>query len=249
MNRVELKVLGSVSPYCKGKCNCSGYLISDNNSKILLDCGFGVSRELKFPDDLNNLSIIISHYHKDHFGDLFAIKYAIQCYKNLNLFDGIVNLYIPKSNDINYKYIINECKKYFNIVEYDENSNFKIEKFKISFFKTVHSIDNYSVRIVNDSKIIIYSGDMGYHKIDEYCNFCKNADIFICESTFLMKEEINNKYHLHTNEAVKIAINSNVKKLILTHMWPEHNKNLYLNEVKKEFSNVSVAKEKEICII
>ena len=46
------------------------------NNKILLDCGNGITRNLNFPEDLNNLTIIISHLHRDHYSDIFSIAYA-----------------------------------------------------------------------------------------------------------------------------------------------------------------------------
>ena len=54
---MKLKVLGSVSPYIKGNDNCPGYLIENENAKVLLDCGSGITREMKLPDDLENLTI------------------------------------------------------------------------------------------------------------------------------------------------------------------------------------------------
>lgn len=36
---MKVKVLGTVSPYPKGKNMCVGYLIETKSSEILLDCG------------------------------------------------------------------------------------------------------------------------------------------------------------------------------------------------------------------
>ena len=55
---MEIKVLGTVSPYCKDDKNCPGYLVTNDQTKILLDCGNGITRNLKLPDDLENLNII-----------------------------------------------------------------------------------------------------------------------------------------------------------------------------------------------
>ena len=49
---MEVKFLGTVSPYCKDEKNCPGYLVTEANTKILLDCGNGITRNLKLPDDL-----------------------------------------------------------------------------------------------------------------------------------------------------------------------------------------------------
>ena len=45
---MKLKILGSVSPYVKGKNNCPGYLVIKGNTKVLLDCGSGITREMKY---------------------------------------------------------------------------------------------------------------------------------------------------------------------------------------------------------
>ena len=51
---------------------------------------------------------------------------------------------------------------------------------------------------------------------------------------------------MHTGEIVKLVNSSHVKHLILTHLWPEHDKNKYLAEVEKHFENTVVARENEI---
>ena len=91
--------LGTVSPYCKKDKNCPGFLVKNKNTKILLDCGSGISRLLNFPNDLESLTVIISHLHKDHYSDLFSLGYASFVYKNLGLLSKKIKVYIP--NDIN----------------------------------------------------------------------------------------------------------------------------------------------------
>lgn len=95
---MKLKVLGSISPYCKDQLNCPGYLIDSGKGKILLDCGSGSSGNMSFPEDIHNLNIIISHYHKDHYADLFAILYAGLCHKSLGE-DVSINVYVPETSD------------------------------------------------------------------------------------------------------------------------------------------------------
>ena len=87
MDELIITPLGTVSPYPKGNTNCPGFLVEYNEYKVLLDCGEGISKLLKFPDDLNNLIIIISHLHKDHYSGLSSIAYASFVYKNLGYLD------------------------------------------------------------------------------------------------------------------------------------------------------------------
>jgi ribonuclease BN (tRNA processing enzyme) len=246
---MKLKVLGSVSPYCKNEFNCPGYLIENSEGKILLDCGFGSSGNMNFPEDIHNLNIIISHYHKDHYTDLFAILYASLCYKNLGE-EVSINIYIPETNDKNtiydYELIKNNHDGIFNLYTYNEETKLYICGHKISFIKTFHSIENFSVCIEDNKTKLVYSGDMGYNNIDEYSKFCKNADLFICESTFLSTDSNKSKYHLDAKEAATIAKTSNVKKLLLTHTWPEYEKNLYLKEASTIFDKVYMAHENDV---
>ena len=94
MSNMTITPLGTVSPYTKDNMNCPGFLINYNDQKILLDCGNGITRLMKFPADLENLHVIVTHYHKDHFGDLGALQYASYVYHNL----GLIKSIYPKMN-------------------------------------------------------------------------------------------------------------------------------------------------------
>ena len=86
---MEIKFLGTVSPYCKDEKNCPGYLITHENEKILLDCGNGISRYLNMPDDLEDLTIIISHLHSDHYGELLSLAQTSYVFHKLGLLKNI----------------------------------------------------------------------------------------------------------------------------------------------------------------
>ena len=134
----------------------------------------------------------------------------------------------------------------FNLYTYNEETKLNICGYKISFIKTFHSIENFSVCIEDNNTKLVYSGDMGYYNIDEYSKFCKNADMFICESTFLSTDSNKSKYHLDAKEAATIAKISNVKKLLLTHTWPEYEKDLYLKEASTIYDKVYMAHENDV---
>lgn len=244
----SIKILGSISPYCKNNSNCPGYMIIENDKKILLDCGAGITRNMNMPNDLNNLVIIISHYHKDHYIDIFSIGYASFCYYKMGLLKEKIKLYIPEVNKgdpgyDDYVLINNFKEQYFDIQTYNKYSKIKLDNNIITFFETKHSITNYSCKVQNGNNIVVYTGDMGYQNINEYILFCKNASILISESTYLEIDDKKDDNHLHTKEAAKIALLANTKILLLTHFWPEHKKEEYLEEAKTIFKNTLVAVE------
>ncbi len=251
MSKVVIIPLGTISPYTKNDMNCPGYLIKYNNKKILLDCGNGITRLLSFPNDLENLNVIITHYHKDHFGDLGALQYASYVYHNLGLLSDKIKIYIPENDfAFNKKSIVSNNEsfaEYFNI-----SNNFKItiDDLEITFYNNEsHSIESYMVKIQNTNFKIIYTSDIGTTNFDELINFCKNSDLIICESSFLKKHNSNCKTHMTAYDAGVLAKKSNSKQLLLTHFWPEEDKKLYLEEAKPIFKNVVVAEEGKMLVL
>ena len=90
--------------------------------------------------------------------------------------------------------------------------------------------------------MIVYSSDTGY-KNNTLESFSKNANLLICESTFLRGQMRIEDYHLYAHEAALIAKQSDVDKLLLTHFWPTIPKEQYVEEAKEFFQNTEAAIE------
>lgn len=218
-----------------------------NSSKILLDCGNGITRNLNYPQDLQDLNIIISHLHRDHYGDLFSIAYDTYVYHNFGLLQNKVKVYIPypTSNEelLDYNLLTKLGKEqYLEITSYQQSDIFKIGKNTISFSLNPHSIPAYSIKIKEQNKSLVYSGDTGYigNTIE---SFAFGTNLLICESTFLKSQTRKKDYHLYAHEAAEIAAKANVKQLLLTHFWPDKDKNLYSQEALPIFKETLVAEE------
>lgn len=262
MEEVKLKVLGTVAPYPKGDKNCPGYLIKYKNHNILFDCGNGSTRLLNLPEDLKNLSIFITHLHPDHVGDLVSLLQTIFVYRCHEIIKDRIHLYLPDTIEEEYKVEEDEMtwittkvgekyaidyeyiKKYADIAgveihRIEENTNFK--DFEVISTEVPHPIEAYAYRFNSDNGDITYSGDTDVK--NNLRSFAKNSNLFICESTFLKENIRTNPGHLYTYEAASIAKDANVDKLLLTHFWPEFDKEKYVLEAKKIFSNTEAAVE------
>lgn len=245
MSKIIITPLGTVSPYLKKGMNCPGFLVEYNDEKILLDCGNGITKLLNFPNDLKNLNVIITHYHKDHFGDIGSIQYASYVYHNLGLLNEKINIFFPK-NDLgfNKKSIVSSNESYSNYIDINDYSKFNIGDLEISFKDNgSHTIESYMIKLQTEDFKIVYTSDVGTTNFEELIEFCKNADLIICESSFLKKHNSLSKTHMTAYDASILASRSNANKLLLTHFWPEENKRLYLKEAKQEFKNTRIAKE------
>lgn len=251
MNDLEIIPLGTVSPYCKGKSNCVGFLIKYNDKKILLDCGNGIARLMSFPVVLDNLNVFISHFHDDHFGDVGCLQYASYVYHNLGFLNNRVNIYLPKDDfRLCKQKIINNEESYCNYFDVDDNICYFIDDLKVSFRDNKsHTINSYMIKLENNEVKIVYTSDIGNTNIDDIVDFSYGSDLFICESSFIIEHNISSKTHLTAREAGKIASLSKCKKLLLTHFWPETDKLLYLNEARKEFDNVDVSEERKKILV
>lgn len=245
MNSISIIPLGTVSPYSKDNSNCPGFLIKYKEHKILLDCGSGITRLLNFPIDLKDLTVIITHYHKDHFGDIGSIQYASFIYNKLGLLDNKINIYLPEEDvDYNKKSILSNNESYSKYIDIKDNLKINISDLDVSFEDNKsHYINSYMVKLENKDFKIVYTSDIGTTNFDSLVNFCENSDLLICESTYFNKNDSTDKKHMSAHDSAMLAKLSNTKKLLLTHFWPEEDKNLYLEEAKTVFDNVELAEE------
>lgn len=264
-----IKIFGTVSPSCNGSKNCPGFLIQENNSKVLLDCGNGITSYLNKADDLQDLIVALSHLHKDHYGEILSLAYLSYVYHNLGLLDKRIKVYIPKPNYqgeiltftdskgnkitksaeptlIDYLFLTNLGKEqYLEFETYDESTILNIKELELSFAKNPHQVNTYATKVVSNSATIVYSSDTGFqgNSLEE---FAKNTDLLICESTYLKCHSRQSDNHLYAHEAGLIAKKANTKFLLLNHFWPDIPKENYLAEAKEIFYNTEVAEEGKV---
>ncbi len=236
--------LGTVSTYCTKSSNCPGFLVEYKNHKILLDCGNGISRFLNIPDDLKNLSIIISHLHSDHYGEIFSLAQTSLVLKRLGYIDEKIKVYIPEGTKEDFMHIKSlENKSHFDIITYPYKcSKLNFDDLNVSFSLNPHDILTYSTKLQTKNLKLVYSSDTGY-KGNTLEEFAKDANLLICESTFLRGQTKAEDFHLFAHEAGKIAKGANVEKLLLTHFWPSIDKQKYVDEAKEFFENTEAAEE------
>lgn len=241
---MKLKVLGTQSPYNTEGHNCPGFFIQDGNNRILLDCGSGSHGLLNYPLDLQNLSIIISHLHRDHYNDIYNLQYSSFVFHNQKRIEKPINIYLPSTPVDIVNDIQGETNAYANYHLISEDTKLRIGNIDISFCKTVHPVETYAIRLDNGEKSIVYTSDTSYSAKDRIAEFAKEADLLICESSLLKSygfPEINS--HLTAEQSAIIAKQANVKGLALTHFWPEEDVQRYADEAKSIFKNVIALKE------
>ncbi|MTI49358.1 MAG: MBL fold metallo-hydrolase [Firmicutes bacterium] len=230
---MKLTVLGNNGPYPKAGGACSGYLLEEGETKILLDCGNGVLSTLLKVCDLEEIDgIFLSHLHSDHMADILIMKYAIGINKNNKPVKSIP-LYLPMEdmdlvNRLNY----NDA---FEIHGIEEGKPVDINDLSIDFKKMNHPVETYGIRVKNGEKVMVYSADTSYN--EELVTFASDADLFLCESGVLEEDLTETTPHLSPKQAGEIATKANVERLILTHFYPEYRLDKIANEAQESFDS------------
>lgn len=247
---MKLKILGSLSPYPKGQENGVGYLITNNTNVenedralIVLDLGFGVCREFNFPDDLKNMHVILSHLHGDHIADFAAVSYASFVFNKHGVLNDRVKIYIPKGCEGEEYDFMNKIANdgFLEFIYYDENTVLNIDGIEIRFQKTLHPVPTFAARLTDGEKVISYTADSGFDEI--LIPFYNDSDILISDCGYLKKQKgegVNN--HQSAYEDGIIAKKANVKKLLLSHFWPETEPWECIEEAKENFEATYAAR-------
>ncbi|KYH34623.1 ribonuclease BN [Clostridium tepidiprofundi DSM 19306] len=231
---MKVTIIGCCGAYPDANKATSGYLVETDNTKLLLDCGSGVLSLLQNYISIEELdAVILSHYHGDHTADVQSLQYAVEILSRTGNREKILNIFginqQPYFNKLSYG---EYCKAY----QINNNSIVKVGDLSISFSGNVHSMPCLSMKITYKDKSFVYSGDTEW--TDNLIELSRGCEFIICESNLYNNQLGKVPGHLTAGEAGKIAAQSGVKKLILTHLPHYGNHNQLINEAKAEFDGI-----------
>ncbi|MDZ7798919.1 MAG: MBL fold metallo-hydrolase [Patescibacteria group bacterium] len=104
------------------------------------------------------------------------------------------------------------------------NLTYKAKNFQVKSvytWKQGHTFSPYAVayRIEYKGKSMVYAGDICFDYPKSLLEISKNTDLLLIESSMPNQNKV--KSHLTPSQAGKIASKAKVKKLVLTHFYPE----------------------------
>jgi ribonuclease BN (tRNA processing enzyme) len=238
---MKLIVLGNHGPFPGADGACSGFLLQDKDTNILIDCGSGVISRLQKYCSLNKLdAIVLSHLHSDHSSDMFVLRYAMQAKLMTKTIARALEVYTPPTPEKYYREL--DFNGAFNLHSITDGMKLELKGFKFTFYKTAHPVECYGMRIEKDGKVFAYSSDTTY--TDNIIKLAENADLFLCESNATENiRKANKPPHLSVKEACDISRKAKVRKLLLTHFWFEESKENYQSDASGEFENVVLSEE------
>jgi ribonuclease BN (tRNA processing enzyme) len=243
-------VLGSGTCVPSLKRSSCSVLLKVGNANLLLDSGPGTMRRLlETGITIFDIPFIFySHLHPDHTGELvnflFATKYPDENSRTTPLTiiagRGFSSFYKKLKNI--YGNWIELSPGMVNIIELDNTGpdSIRFDDFTVESLPVEHTDESIAYRInIAGEKSVVYSGDTDFS--ENLITLAKDADLLICESA--LPDELKVKGHLTPSLAGEIATQANVRKLVLTHFYPECDQTDIEKQCRKTWSGPLVMAE------
>ncbi|HHV59681.1 MAG TPA: MBL fold metallo-hydrolase [Clostridiaceae bacterium] len=217
---MELTILGNNGPYPAAGGACSGYLVTEGNCKILIDCGNGVLSNLQRYVRLNELdAIILTHLHSDHMSDMLVLRYAVKILRDSGRIDKSIDVYAPDEPVNDYDLL--NIKDVFNLRTITPDLSLKFGNLSFAFKEMTHPFKCFAVSIENGTKKFVYSGDTSWN--ENIISFSKEADFLLLDAGLRTEDKKgDNVPHLTAAECGKVAALAHAKRLMLTHFRPDY---------------------------
>lgn len=209
---MELHVLGCHGPFpCAGGAT-SGYLLTAaDKPPLLLDCGAGILGKLLTVCDPSSLgAVLLTHLHYDHVSDMGVLQYYP--------LTKAMPVYYPLEDDSFRTTVLQN--PFFDIHPYP-NGAFELPGgWRVETCPTVHPVPCRALRITDGEKTLVYTGDTNL--CPALTEFCRGADLLLCDAAFLTSEWAAHRPHLSAALAAQLAVDSGVTNLYLTHLPVRH---------------------------
>ena len=258
---MRLTVLGKSPSWQDAGGACSGYLIEDGDTAVVLDCGNGVFSKMRHYRDYTKVDgVVISHLHADHFLDLVPFSYALtyaprQQPVPVDRWPGTdcpacPRLVTPRGSRDTYRRVVGAwgnddlIENAFKLEEYQPSDAPEIGSLRFSFQTVPHVTETFAIGVqsTNGSGRFVFGADS--RPTDELVEFARGCDLLLVEATLPRPERTGQRGHLTPREAGEHARKAGVKRVVLTHISDELDELWARNEAQDAFGGpVDVARE------
>jgi ribonuclease BN (tRNA processing enzyme) len=260
---LRVTVLGKSPSWQDADGACSGYLVEEGDTCVLLDCGNGVFSKLRrFRDYVDVDAVVISHLHADHIFDLVpfasALTYAPrQQPVPVDRWPGTANparpqLHAPPGAAESFRKMCegggmfpDHVEKAFALREYDPAEELTIGPLRVRFAVVPHFMPTHAVEITssrNGTGRFVFGADCA--PAEELVSFAQGGEVLMLEATLPRPERTGIRGHLTPGEAGEHARRAGAGRLVLTHISDELDELWARAEAERAFGGpVEVARE------
>jgi ribonuclease BN (tRNA processing enzyme) len=237
-----LTVVGCSGSFAGPDSPASCYLLQAEHEgrtySLVVDLGNGALGALQRHIDLVDVdAVVLSHLHVDHCIDL-ASYYVVRTYRPGGAMPRLpvhgpagTGARIAAASGFRDQRGVD---KVFDFTDWGSDQPVRLGPFTITPARVLHPVETYALRIEEQGRVLVYSGDSG--PSTALVDLASGADLFLCEASFLVGGDNPPDLHLTGREAGLHASRAGVGRLLLTHIPPWHDPARILAEAVPEFS-------------
>jgi len=192
----------------------------------MLDSGAGALRNVaNFGYDYRKIHhLCYSHLHPDHTIDFVPLLFALKNDPDVGEIHRL-NVNVPAGFIGYYKELLKVYNGWIQadhldveITERGTGEQFSLASATVETGPVIHADESIAYRFTDrDGATLVYSGDTGY--AESFAEFARDADLLILESA--VPEGTDFAGHCTPSEAGKIAELAGAKRTMLTHFYPQ----------------------------
>jgi ribonuclease BN (tRNA processing enzyme) len=186
-------------------------------------------------------ALVLSHLHADHMGDVLTLRYALVASKKMGQRQQPLLVYLPAQPETESGLISAHGMIDAHIIT--DGMSADICGMDVTFALMPHAVPSYAMKFCADGKTFVYSGDTKEN--DKLAPFADDADLLLMEAAYLSRDKTPGAPHVDAIEAGRMALDGQVKRMLVTHIFPEYNENDILNEVRENFPSAELIEESQ----
>ncbi len=234
---MDVTVLGSGASFPRPGGACSGFLFSYDGTNVWVDAGNGTLSRLLEHMSLQDLdALVLTHAHPDHYADTMPLMYALALAPGSH--NGRLPIHAPKQIAKAPVAAVlggSSAEVFGRVFEMRPLADaFDVGSLRLEPFPTNHPGETYGLRITAGGRSVVYTSDTAM--FPELPDACRDADLLICEATYVDGYKAEPGVHMWAREAGVVAKQAGVKSLVLTHVLPPFDLERAVAEASEEFS-------------
>jgi ribonuclease BN (tRNA processing enzyme) len=235
---VRITVLGKSPSWQDASGACSGYLVEDGETCLLVDCGSGVLSKLRQVRDYVEVdAVVISHMHADHFLDLIPYANALtfaprQQPVPVERWPGTEHpvrpqLLLPPGGSDVLRTITGAggqaelVDNAFKAREYDPAQSEQVGSLRLRFQPVPHYTPTNAIEVTSSTGAGRFTFGADHGPTDALCGFADATDLLMLEATLPQPENDGPRGHMTPGEAGEHAARCHAARLVLTHISDE----------------------------
>jgi ribonuclease BN (tRNA processing enzyme) len=224
---MRLTVLGKSPAWSDAGGACSGYLVREGDTALVLDCGNGAFGKLRAQMPYEDVdAVLLSHLHGDHLLDLVPFSYALTLAPAGRAREGKPRLIAPLGARDFMRRLAGTWGDQelitgaFDLEEYAPTDEREVGGIAIRSHPVPHIGPTHAIELTAAAGgRIVFGADGRYSQ--ELIAAARDADLLVAEATLGAGGEGGEEVHMTAEQAGRLAREAGAARLVLTHVSDE----------------------------